>query len=84
MHTLAIIMAVISAAVIAKYSFRLFFDDSSDFWNCVRFSFTPDLFSLFRGEYFEDIAKSFKLSLYLIVIGLGAYLAYAGISAIGG
>ena len=83
MLVLAIIVAVIVALVVGKVTFRFFFDDSDEFWDCVRYSFTPDIFSMFRGEYFEDLAKSFKLSIYLILMGGAGFLTYLGITGLG-
>ncbi len=84
MNLVALIPAMIVALGVARVIFRLFFEDSAEFWECVRFSLTPDLFSLFRGEWLEDIVKSFKLSLYTSFIGIAGVATYFGIENIAG
>jgi len=78
MEITSMILAMVVAFFVGRPLFGLFFEDGEDFWDCVKFSFTPDLFSLFRGQYFEDMAKSFKLSAYFLVVGGGALLTYFG------
>lgn len=79
METICIIAGVAAALLAGKLLFRLFFDDSEEFWECVRYSFTPDVFSLFKGEYWEDKFKSLKLGVFLaICIGAGA-LVFQGL-----
>lgn len=46
-----------------------FFDTSDDFWDCVKFTFQPDLVSLFTGEFVEDFWQSMKLAIFLAIIG---------------
>lgn len=77
MGTISIIAAVATALLAAKLLFRFFFEDSEDFWECVRYSFTPDMFSLFKGEYWQDKLKSMKLGVFLaICIGAGALVFF--------
>lgn len=45
---------------------KAFFGGWDGFLECVKYGLTPDIVSLFRGEYWEDKAASFKLALYLI------------------
>ena len=84
MNYLTLASSLIVAFFVARLLFRLLFDGINDFWECVRFAITPDLFSLFRGEFFEDMAKSFKLSLFLILVGASGMLTYHGIDSITG
>ncbi len=77
METICIIAGVAVALLAGKLLFRLFFDDSEEFWECVRYSFTPDVFSLFKGEYWDDKFKSLKLGVFLaICIGAGALVFF--------
>ena len=72
MELFAILAGVAVTLLAARVLFRLFFSDNDDFWECVRFTFTPDIISLFRGEYFQDVTKSFKLSAWIIAsVGSG-------------
>lgn len=43
---------------------RLFFPDWSDFFDAIRLWFTPDFWSFWRGELWEDWRAEFKLGLY--------------------
>lgn len=52
-----------------KAIFRLFFPTSEDFNESVRYYFTPDVISLFRGEYWQDRAAQFRLGLFILVCG---------------
>ena len=42
-----------------------FFKNWAGFWECARFWITPDIISLFRGEYWDDWWASFKLGLWI-------------------
>jgi len=82
METISIIAGVAVALLAGKLLFRLFFEDAEDFWECVRYSFTPDVFSLFKGEYWEDKLKSMKLGLFVVVcIGAG-FLVSSGLDGL--
>ena len=52
----------------------LLFKDWENFWDCVKFWLTPDIISLFRGEWIEDQWAQVKLSLWLVLCA-GAVLA---------
>lgn len=57
-----------------------FFKDWGDFCECVKYSLTPDVISLFRGEWNEDRWAQLKLGLWTLacagaVYGEGAALA---------
>lgn len=56
---------------------KFIFDDWDDFVDSVRFWFTPDFFSLLRGEYWEDWWAEAKLWTFLALCGgavFGEYL----------
>jgi len=81
MEILAIIAAIITSAVLGRYAFKwIFQDDWEDFWDCVKYSLTPDIFSMFRGQYFEDLGQSFKLTGFLVLTFGGGYLVYWAIT----
>ena len=42
------------------------FNNANGFWGCVRFWLTPDVFSLFHGEWTEDWWAELKLGLWFI------------------
>ena len=68
---MAVVIAIVAGILAAFGLFRLFFRDHDDFSECLAYSFTPDLFSLFRGKLAEDWASSMRLSLY-IAMSFGA------------
>ena len=79
MEIVALILAVVAVLLVWKYFFSLFFADAKDFWECIRLSCTPDLISILKGEYFEDVWKSLKLSLYVFVAPSLGFLTYSGV-----
>jgi hypothetical protein len=50
------------------------FKDWDNFWDCVKFWLTPDIISLFRGEWMEDQWAQMKLFVWLALCA-GAVLA---------
>jgi hypothetical protein len=71
-----IIISIIVGAAALVLSFKLFFDDFSEFLECVKFWIKPEIFSLFRGEYFEDIWAEMKLGIWLLTGGGAGYGTY--------
>ena len=69
-----LISAVIVGLAIAALLFPVLFETREEFLNCVRFWFTPDITSAFRGEDFDDHWAEFKL---LIWLGASALVGYA-------
>lgn len=45
------------------------FGDMATFWECVKFWLTPDIFSWFRGRYWEDQFARIRLGIWLILCG---------------
>lgn len=70
-------LSILAGATVAALLFRAFFDDWNGFWNCVRFWLTPDIFSLFRGEWVEDRWAEVKLAVYVSLSVGSGWLAYA-------
>lgn len=73
-----LILSVFVGLGVGRLVFGLFFANADDFCDCLRFSFTPNLLSLFRGEYWEDIAKSMKLSCYMVLVIGSGVLTFLG------
>ena len=55
---------------------KILFGSWTDFGEAVRFWFTPDIFSMFRGEYMDDWAAELKLGLFIVVCGGCVYAEY--------
>ena len=71
------IFAGIAALVLL---FKPFFGDFGGFGDCLKFWLTPDIISLFRGEFYEDWWAGTKLGVWLL-LGTGSGLAvYHGIN----
>lgn len=51
---------------IYKFLFRIFFVDENDYNESIRHTFTPNIISFFRGEYWKDRINTARLQfLYL-------------------
>ena len=55
---------------------RLFFRTWGDFVEAVCFCNTPDIFSAFRGQYYEDRWASLKMTCWLLLCLLTLYGEY--------
>ena len=64
--------------------FKPFFGDLGGFLECLRFWLTPDIFSLFRGEWAEDWWAEMKLGMWLICGVAVGFAAYAGLTKLAG
>ncbi|HKL76427.1 MAG TPA: hypothetical protein VJ881_10215 [Halanaerobiales bacterium] len=57
-----------------KLIYRKIFIDKDDLKESVKYSVIPDIYSLFKGNFFKDIFGEFKLKVFLItciiIIGL--------------
>lgn len=74
---MSIILAILGGSAVGYMLYKLLFDTLDEFMDCVRFWFTPDIISLFRGQYYEDAWAEMKLILWLAIsIGSG-YGIYA-------
>ncbi len=66
--TLCVLLIVINAPVYFLVG-KVVFGTWEDFWEAVRFWFTPDLFSALMGEFWEDAWAELKLLFFLAVCG---------------
>src|SRR5437762_14327389 len=63
--TLVLILVFANIAVYVLIGWMIF-GTWGNFFEAVRFWFTPDIISLFRGEYWEDRWESMKLGFWLL------------------
>ena len=73
---MAVVIAIVVGVVAATLLFPIFFRDRDDFTECLKYSLTPDIVSLFRRRLLEDWFHSYRLSFYLFAssaCGIGAY-----------
>jgi len=64
---------VIGFLVTAALLFKVFFKDKDDFFSCVRYYFTPDIWSLLKGEFHQNFFAEGKIFLWL---GLSAAMGF--------
>jgi hypothetical protein len=66
------VASILIGLLMAWLLFRFFFDDFGDFMECIRFWLTPDIVSLFRGEWMENEWATMKVFLYFgLSVGSG-------------
>ncbi|SCZ03340.1 hypothetical protein [Alkaliphilus peptidifermentans] len=66
MEAIIIVVLILLNIPIFKFLFNGFFPNREDFNEAVRYTFTPDIISLFRGEYWKDRLAQMKLSFFII------------------
>lgn len=62
-----IALIIINNFTIYKFLFNLIFIDKDDFNKSVRYSLTPDIMSLFRGQYWKDRGGEIKLGFFIML-----------------
>ena len=72
-----IAISIAAGVIIAALLFRLFFKGFSDFIECLRFYFQPNIISLFRGELVDDFWGSLRLGVWVVlslIVTVGTYV----------
>lgn len=82
MEILAIVLAVIVGIAVAALLFKPFFGNAEEFFRCVKFYFTPDVFSFFRGEFWDDWWAETKIGFWLGAAGISGTGTYLGLMAV--
>jgi len=67
---------------IYKVIFNSMFSSMDDFYESLRYVFTPDMFSLFRGEYMKDWFGEMKFQFFILMCGGVVFLEYTIISSL--
>lgn len=78
---MAMFLAILVALFTAITLYKLLFDDIYDFGECIRFWFTPNIISWFRGELDRDWWAELKLIIWLGMTVLMGYGTYVKLSA---
>ena len=76
MHPYCILTGILVGAVVAWSTFHWFYRDLGEYFEGWKFRIKPDLFSLFDGEYWDDVKATFKLNLYhslALLSGIAAF-----------
>ena len=74
---MAEVLGVVAGIGVLALLFKPIFGDTGGFLECVRFWLTPDVFSLFRGEWAEDWWAEMKLGIWIfcgVVMGFGVFV----------
>lgn len=67
---------IVTSAITFALLYKQFFGAEGDFWECVEYYIKPDFFSWVDKYLQRDYGKSFKLSLFfIIVLGMGILAA---------
>ena len=83
MEIVAWILAPVVACLAGRGTYRLLFEDWDDFCDCLKYSLTPDIVSLFRGEYGKDFTQSLKFGLFMLITFGAAMFTWLGIASLG-
>lgn len=64
---IAFLLIIINIFTVYKLLFRILFNDRDDFKESIRFTVTPDIYSLFKGEYIRDRIGELKFGLFVVL-----------------
>lgn len=67
-------VGLVTGLTTAFMLFKILFSDKEEFFEYVKFWFTPDIVSMFRGQYWEDNWAELKLIIWLggsLWLGMG-------------
>lgn len=70
------IMGILVGIVTAILMYKVIFSGEDDFFECIRYWFTPDIVSMFRGQYWDDNWAQLKFFIWLgvsVAVGYGVY-----------
>lgn len=74
-----VIAAIVSAVITAYLLFSVLFGSREEFLGCVKFWFTPDVFSIFKGQFYEDQWGEVKLLVWIVCsagVGYGVHTLF--------
>ncbi len=74
--TMETLLSIIAGLGVLRLTFKTFFDGLDDLWECVKFWFTPDLFSALKGQLEHDWWSELKLFVWLALGALTGYVVY--------
>lgn len=77
-----IALIIINIFTVYKFIFNIIFSNSDDFNKSVKYSLTPDIISLFRGQYWKDQIGEFKLGIFVALCIITTVVEYQIINGI--
>lgn len=72
---IVIILFILNIPVF-KFIYRMFFSDPNEYNESVRYTFTPNIVSLFRGQYWKDKIGTARLQFFILLCLLVIFLEY--------
>lgn len=84
MNVILALVLIVANYPIYKFFFNMMFDSGDEFWECIRYYFTPDIISLFRREYIKDWTSELKLGCFFTLCGLCVFIEFSVIKSIFG
>ncbi|MCQ4923822.1 hypothetical protein NE686_12040 [Tissierella carlieri] len=82
MGLVIIALIIINIFTVYKFIFKFIFTDFDDFNESLRYSFTPDIISLFRKEYWKDQFGEFKLGFFILICVIVTIVEYGIVNGI--
>lgn len=79
---IVVALIIINFFTVYRFLFNSIFHSRDDFNKSVRYSYTPDIISLFRGEYWKDKAGEFKLGIFVVLCIVATVIEYEIIKGI--
>jgi len=76
MDVVAVIVGVLAGIGTLVLTFRLMFPSNDEFAESVKYSFTPDIVSLFKGEYSKDYLGELRLGGWLFLGGVVGFMTW--------
>lgn len=73
------VVAILAGVLVLVGLFKPFFGGTDGFLECLRFWFTPDVVSLFRGEWGEDQWAEMKIGFWLFLGVISGLAVYTGL-----
>jgi hypothetical protein len=79
-----VLLGVLVAANIPVYwlLYKMLFGNAEELLQAIAYWFTPDVFSLFRGEYMEDWWAEVKLGALISLSGAAVWFEYVGLASV--
>lgn len=76
MTVFIVIVLLILNIPIIKRLIKVIFPEPDGFQEAIRYCFTPDIISFFRGEYFKDRANELVMNMLVTMVGLLIFVEY--------
>jgi hypothetical protein len=79
MQTVAIVVGGVAGIGVLALLFKPIFGSLDEFLRCIKFWFTPDMISMFRGEWGEDWWAEMKLGFWVAAGGICGVATFFGL-----